>query len=103
MGPPGACPGVGSALYAVIGDLARDGRLANFPDGDPPDDTAAVFRVCQDGSAAPGNPFTPYCGLTTSTTCTGDADCPGGESCTSEVARYWAYGIRNSFGLALDP
>lgn len=105
LGPPGLCPGIGdgSPLYAVLGDLNRNGQLENFPNGPPPDDTAVVFRVCQDGSAAPGNPFTPYCSATTTTTCSGDGDCPGGESCISEVARYWAYGIRNSFGLALDP
>jgi glucose/arabinose dehydrogenase len=67
-----------------------------------PDDTSVVLRVQQDGSPAPGNPFTPYCSVTTTTTCDDDLDCPG-ETCVTEVASTWAYGIRNSFGLALDP
>ena len=105
LGPPGEAPGIadGALLYAVIGDLNRDGQLENFQNGDPPDDTAVILRVQQDGSPAPGNPFTPYCSVTTAQTCSDDLDCPGGETCLTQVARYYAYGVRNSFGMALDP
>jgi glucose/arabinose dehydrogenase len=105
LGPPGEAPGVGdgSLLYTVIGDLNRDNQLENYALGAAPDDTAVVLRTRQDGTAAPGNPFTPYCSVTTTTTCTSNANCPGGEACTLKVARYWAYGVRNSFGMALDP
>ena len=104
LGPPGEAPGVGdgSLLYVIIGDLNRNGQLQNFPAGAAPDDTSVVLRVQQDGTPAPGNPFTPYCSVTTTTTCTDDLDCPG-ETCLTEVASYWAYGVRNSFGLTLDP
>lgn len=90
-------------LYAVIGELNRNGQLQNFPAGPPPDDTGVILRVNADGSAAAGNPFTPYCSLTTTTTCASNANCPGGETCRTQVARYYAYGVRNSFGMALDP
>lgn len=82
LGPPGEAPGVGDGalLYAVIGDLNRRNQLENVPTGGGPDDTAVILRVRQDGTASPGNPFS----------------APGFE-------RYLAYGIRNSFGLALDP
>ena len=105
LGPPGRAPGVGdgSLLYAVIGDLNHAGQLQNFPLADPPDDTSVILRVRQDGTPAPGNPFTPYCSVTTAATCDDDTDCPGGETCRTKVARYYAYGVRNSFGLALDP
>ena len=105
LGPPGQAPGVGdgSLLYAVIGDLNHQGQLQNFPSGPPPDDTSVILRVRQDGTPAPGNPFTPYCSVHTATTCDDSSDCPGGETCTTKVARYYAYGVRNSFGLALDP
>ena len=105
LGPPGEVPGVGDGalLYTVIGDLNRDGQLENFENGDPPDDTAVIFRVQQDGSPAPDNPFTPYCSESTNQTCGDDGDCPGGETCLTQVARYFAYGVRNSFGLGLDP
>ena len=105
LGPPGAAPGFGDGalLYVIIGDLNRNGQLQNFPAGAAPDDTGVILRVRQDGSAVPGNPFTPYCSITTTQTCPGGGGCPGGESCVSTVERYYAYGVRNSFGLALDP
>jgi glucose/arabinose dehydrogenase len=105
LGPPGEAPGVGdgSLLYVVIGEMGRFGQLQNVVPGAPPDDSGVILRVRQDGTPAPGNPFTPYCSTTTATTCSADVDCPGGETCTTQVARYYAYGIRNSFGLALDP
>lgn len=107
LGPtptPGPTPiGDGSPLYVVIGDLNRGGQLENFPGGPAPDDSAVVLRVQQDGSAAPGNPFVPYCSVTTAQSCPTGLGCPGGETCRTQVARYYAYGIRNSFGLALDP
>lgn len=105
LGPPGEAPGVGDGalLYVVIGDLNRNGQLQNYQAGPAPDDTSVIFRVQQDGSPAPGNPFTPYCSATTGMSCADDFDCPSGESCQTQVARYYAYGVRNSFGLALDP
>lgn len=90
-------------LYVVIGELNRNGQLQNFPAGAPPDDTGVIFRVNSDGTAAAGNPYTPYCSVTTTTTCTGTPDCPPGQTCLTQVARYWAYGVRNSFGHTLDP
>jgi len=105
LGPPGEVPGVGDGalLYVVIGDVNRAGQLQNQENGAPPDDTSVVLRVKQDGSRAPGNPFLPYCSDTSNAFCLDDDDCPGVETCTTQVARYFAYGIRNSFGLALDP
>jgi len=104
LGPPNQFPGVGdgAALFVVIGELNRNGQLQNSAFGSAPDDTGVIFRVRQDGTAIPGNPFTPYCSVTTAQTCASSATCPGGETCRTQIARYWAYGVRNSFGLALD-
>lgn len=99
----GTLPGDGAPLYAVIGDLNRDGKLENFPAGDSPDDTAVVLRVDQAGDPYPGNPFTPYCEDDLTQTCTADPDCGIDGRCVTEVASYWAYGVRNSFGLGIDP
>lgn len=93
----------GSLLYAVIGDLNRNGQLENFPAGDDPDDTGVIFRVHQDGSAPADNPFVPYCDLTTTQSCPDGSGCPNGETCVTSVARYFSYGVRNSFGMSLDP
>ncbi len=94
--------GDGQLLYVAIGELERRGQLQNDPVGPAPDDTSVVLRLLQDGTAAPGNPFSAYCSVTTTQTCT-PGSCPGAESCLSGVEQYWEYGIRNVFGLALDP
>lgn len=108
LGPPlpgNPQPPIGDnrPLYAVIGDLNRRGQLENVPSGPSADDSAVILRIRQDGSAAPGNPFVPYCSGTSTQTCPTGTGCPLGQSCVTRVARYVAYGVRNSFGLALDP
>jgi glucose/arabinose dehydrogenase len=74
-------------LYAVIGDVnAGGGMLDNQIPGRPPDDKSVVFRVNRDtGMSVEGNPFDNYAG---------DME---------KLRRYYAYGIRNSFGLDFDP
>lgn len=74
-----------SYLYAVIGDVnAGGGMLDNQLTGRPPDDKSVVLRVDRDtGMAAEDNPF--Y------------------NSDMEELRRYYAYGIRNSFGMDFDP
>jgi aldose sugar dehydrogenase len=76
-------------IYAVIGDLNRKGMLQNFKNGSLPDDTSAILRINPDGSPAQGNPF-----LNVSIMDDGSY---------SNLSKYYAYGIRNSFGLAIDP
>ena len=75
-------------IYVVIGDLNRKGMLQNFKNGSLPDDTSAILRINPDGSPAQGNPF-----LNVSRT----------DGSYSNLSKYYAYGIRNSFGLAIDP
>jgi glucose/arabinose dehydrogenase len=69
-------------LYIVIGDLNRNGQLQNNPGGAAPDDTSVILRLNDDGTTPSNNPFFAQGG---------------------NVARYFAYGIRNSFGMAFDP
>ena len=75
-------------IYAVIGDLNRRGMLQNFKNGSLPDDTSVIVRINPDGSPAQGNPF---------------IDVSRTDGSYSNLSKYYAYGIRNSFGLALDP
>jgi glucose/arabinose dehydrogenase len=75
-------------IYAVIGDLNRKGTLQNFKNGSLPDDTSVILRINPDGSPAQGNPF-----LNVNRT----------DVSYSNLSKYYAYGIRNSFGLAIDP
>jgi aldose sugar dehydrogenase len=69
-------------LYAAIGDLNHRGQLQNVPDGPAPDDTSVIIRLNDDGTVPSDNPFFTLGG---------------------NLAKYYAYGIRNSFGLAFDP
>jgi len=73
------------ALFGVIGDLNRNGKLENFPAGPDPDDTGVIFRVTRAGQPFPDNPFFS----------------PANPS--DPMAAYFAYGVRNSFGLTFDP
>ncbi len=75
-------------IYAVIGDLNRKGMLQNFKNGSLPDDTSVILRINPDGSPAQGNPF---------------LNVNGTDGSYSNLSKYYAYGIRNSFGLAIDP
>ena len=70
-------------LYAVIGDLSRDGQLQNVRQGPAADDTSVIIRIIQNGSGAADNPFS--------------------KNSNERMQKYYAYGIRNSFGLAIDP
>jgi glucose/arabinose dehydrogenase len=74
-------------LYAVIGDVnAGGGMLDNQIPGRPLDDKSVVLRVDRDtGEPVEGNPFYNY---------RGDME---------KLKRYYAYGIRNSFGIDFDP
>ena len=73
-------------LYAVIGDLNRNGMLQNHPDGPEPDDTSVILRVDSSGDAAVDNPFS------------NEED-----QINEALGRYFAFGIRNSFGIDFDP
>ena len=72
-------------LYVVIGNLnTGDGLLQNNKHGKEPDDTSVILRIKpSDGSAAPKNPFI--------------------NDTNSAMRKYYAYGIRNSFGMTFDP
>jgi glucose/arabinose dehydrogenase len=84
-------------LYVLVGDLGRRGQLQNLPFGPTPptpDDqfggpqpdnahfAGVILRLNDDGSAPADNPFF---GL-------------GGN-----LQKVYAYGVRNSFGMAFDP
>jgi glucose/arabinose dehydrogenase len=75
-------------MYAVIGDVSGGGgMLDNQIPGRPPNDKSVILRVDRH-SGTPvedNNPFYNY---------TGDME---------KVRRYYAYGIRNSFGMAFEP
>ena len=72
-------------LYSVTGELQRNGKDQNIIKGPEPDFSGAILKTNpKDGSPAPNNPFK-----------TNNSNDP--------LNWYQAYGIRNSFGLGVDP
>jgi aldose sugar dehydrogenase len=68
-------------IYTVIGDVGgRKGQAQNVNDGDTLDGSSGILRVTQDGAA--GN---------------------GIFGSDEPASLYYAYGIRNSFGIDFDP
>lgn len=85
--------GTDGMLYAVNGDQNLRGQLQNLPDGPPPDEAhlaGVVARVTDDGSVPTDNPF-----LEAAESFDGEA--------AENIRTLWAYGIRNSFGMAIHP
>ena len=96
-------------LYVMVGDVGRRGQLQNLPSGPtatglgptvaddlfggPQPDAAhfagVILRLNDDGSTPGDNPFAR----------------PGApvDEADANVRRIYAYGIRNSFGMAFDP
>jgi glucose/arabinose dehydrogenase len=74
-------------LYAVIGDVSSGGgMLDNQIPGRAPNDKSVILRVDKDtGAPVEDNPFYNY---------TGNME---------KLHRYYAYGIRNSFGMDFEP
>jgi len=93
-------------LYAIVGDTGRRGQTQNLlngpfgpgiPDdqfgGPQPDEahrTGVIVRLNDDGSTPTDNPFF------------ADGAAVGGDV-GANIQRLFAYGVRNSFGLAVDP
>jgi glucose/arabinose dehydrogenase len=92
-------------LYVAVGDLGRRGQMQNLPQGPTPptaDDqfggpapdnahlSGAILRLNDDGSTPGDNPFF------------GVGAQVGGEA-GANIQRLFAYGLRNTFGIAFDP
>jgi glucose/arabinose dehydrogenase len=93
-------------LYAIVGDTGRRGQTQNLLDGPfgpgvdddqfggpEPDDahrTGVIVRLNEDGSAPRDNPFWRV------------GRSMGGEV-GANLQKIFAYGLRNSFGMAFDP
>ena len=69
-------------LYLTSGDTGGTSQTKNTVGGSAPDDTNVLFRLNPDGTAPSDNPFF----------------AAGGK-----LARYYAYGVRSSTGIAFDP
>lgn len=80
-------------LYTMMGDQNLRGQLQNIGDGPPPDDehlAGVILRLNDDGTIPTDNPFFA-------------AGEDIGGAAGENVQMIYAYGIRNSFGLAVEP
>lgn len=93
-------------LYMIFGDQGRRGKMQNLPNGPTatgvPDDqfggpdpdnnhlSGVILRLNDDGSAPSDNPFFA-------------AGASIGGEAGANIQKVFAYGVRNSFGLAFDP
>jgi glucose/arabinose dehydrogenase len=80
-------------LFIIIGDQNQRTQLQNLPDADAPNDinfTGVILRLNDDGSIPDDNPFFA-------------AGAEMGGEAGENVKSIWAYGIRNSFGMAIHP
>ncbi|MDQ2650469.1 MAG: PQQ-dependent sugar dehydrogenase [Actinomycetota bacterium] len=80
-------------LYVMMGDQNLRGQLQNLPGGPPADDAhlaGVILRLEPDGGVPADNPFA-------------DAAASIGGEVGENLAMVWAYGIRNSYGLAFEP
>ena len=78
--------GPDSNVYVGIGDVGgHAGQAQNVKDGIPLDGTSGILRVTQDGDAvvSPNSPL--------------------GNDTDPTLNKYYAYGIRNTFGMDFDP
>ncbi|HVF86814.1 MAG TPA: PQQ-dependent sugar dehydrogenase [Pyrinomonadaceae bacterium] len=95
--------GADGKLYVIVGDVGRRGLMQNVtsggtvPDdsfgGPEPDDahlTGVILRLNDDGTTPVDNPF-----FNVTTSLIGEA--------AANIKKIFAYGIRNSFGMAFDP
>ena len=75
-------------VYTVIGEVGGHvGQTENVRNGTPPDGTGGILTVTQDGKPVEDGPFA--------------EEGEGGHN--SILKYYYAYGIRNSFGIDFDP
>jgi len=97
--------GYDNYLYAVIGDLtAPDSVLQNNKNGKDPNDTSVILRVNPDnGLPVNNNPFYSNNNNDNHSSSGGYYNDNDNDNVESLLDRYYAYGIRNSFGIDFDP
>lgn len=97
-------------LYIIIGDNGRRGQMQNLPSGPTPTGTGPVVEDDQFGGPYPDNAHLTGVILRLNNDGTTPADNPfyatgasmGGEV-GANIQKVFSYGIRNSFGMAVDP
>jgi glucose/arabinose dehydrogenase len=98
-------------LYAIIGDLNHKGKLQNVRTGPEPDDTGVILRINPDKSKHDSNNINYNNTLSEYRFQNFSSNADNANTTITDIdyakynitQRYYAYGIRNSFGIAFDP
>ena len=89
----------GTTVYVMIGDQDHHRSQAeNYEDGPPPDGTGGIMAVDPEG-----NPLSAPVLVSPLSTQGQDDEEENGQEDIGMLPYYYAYGIRNGFGLARDP
>jgi glucose/arabinose dehydrogenase len=98
-------------VYVAVGDIGgREGQAQNVKDGDPFDGSSGILRIRQNGEVISDNPLATSSDEEVLDESINEDE--GGRNSdenrnknkASDLAnRYYAYGIRNSFGVDFDP
>jgi aldose sugar dehydrogenase len=87
-------------LYVPIGEVGyQAGQISNNVNGRPPNSTGGILRITQEGEAV----RTPISGGDKNNQSDKNSTQVGIIGNTDPLDKYYAYGIRNSFGLDFDP
>jgi glucose/arabinose dehydrogenase len=92
-------PGADKNIYTGIGDVGgHEGQAQNVKDGDPLDGTSGILRVDQNGQPPSDNPF-----IGVQKGKENGLDGQQQQHHSPMTDYYYAYGVRNSFGMDFDP
>jgi aldose sugar dehydrogenase len=87
-------------LYVPIGEVGyQAGQISNNVDGRPPNSTGGILRITQEGEAVGA----PISGGDKNNESDKNSSLIGIIGNKDPLNKYYAYGIRNSFGLDFDP
>ncbi|HEY9407752.1 MAG TPA: PQQ-dependent sugar dehydrogenase [Nitrososphaera sp.] len=88
-----------TVIYLLIGDLDHhESQTENFEDGPPADGTGGILAIDVEGNPLPSPVIMSQVSAEEE-----NGEEENGEEDTGMLPYYFAYGIRNGFGMALDP
>jgi glucose/arabinose dehydrogenase len=94
----------GTIVYLMIGDLDHhETQSQNHEDGPPPDGTSGILAIDADGNPLPNPVLVEQVGDNDQGNDNEDNDGAEDSQDIGMLPYYFAYGIRNSFGMDFDP
>ena len=93
-----------TTVYLMIGDMDhRESQAENYGDGPPPDGTGGILAVDTEGNPLPNPVLVEQVNGDEDNGDEDNGDEDNGEENIGMLPYYFAYGLRNGFGMAFDP